>query len=101
MINISMSVNRHIVDQLADVREQIKKLEEQEEKLKAEVSKQMGDADSLGGDEFIARQTVSTRAGSIDAKAMEKAGIKVEKYRKAAVTIYSIRVERREQPEAA
>lgn len=100
MDNIATPVNRHIVDQLADVREQIKQLEAHESDLKSQVSTVMGGADSLGGDEYIARQTISSRAGSIDAKALKSAGVDVDKYRKPGTTIFSIKVERREQPEA-
>lgn len=90
-----MTSNRHIVDQLADVRAQKKVLEAREDELKAEISKQMGGADSLGGDQFIALQKVSTRKGAIDQKAMEVAGIDVAKYRKADVPVYQIVVEPR------
>lgn len=87
--------NRHIVDQLADVRAQMKALKSREDALKAQVSKEMGDADSLGGDQFIARQTLSERAGAVDTSKMKKAGIDVDAYRKASVTVMTIRVEER------
>lgn len=96
MTAISVSGNRHVVDQLADIREQIKSLKAKEDELKDLISKEMGDADSLGGDEFIACQVLSTRKGGLDAKAMEADGIDVAKYRKADVTVYSLRIERRE-----
>lgn len=95
MTAISMSVNRHPVDRLADVGAQIKTLEDLEKSLKDEVSRLMGQADSLGGDEFIARQTVSTRKGGIDDKAAKVAGVDLDQFRKADVTVYTLRVERR------
>jgi hypothetical protein len=88
--------NRHPVDQLAEIRAQIKALQDHEAELKEEISSLMGSADSLGGAEFIAIQKVSTRKGAIDTKAMEKAGIDPDKFRKADVTVYQILVERRE-----
>lgn len=87
--------NRHIVDQLADTRASIKELQARESELKAAVSKQMGDRDSLGGDQFIARQTLSERAGSIDTKAMQAAGIDPDAFRKPASAYVTIRVEER------
>lgn len=100
MNNIATPVNRHPVDQLADIRATIKVLEEREAELKTEVSDLMGSADVLGGDENIARQTVTERAGAIDTKAMAKDGIDIEKYRKPKVTVFSIRTEKRIQGEA-
>lgn len=88
-------VNRHHVDQLADVREKIKNLEEREKTLKAEVSILMGNRDSIGGDEFIARQTLTERAGSVDTTAMKRAGIDVDKYRKPPTAVVTIKCERR------
>jgi len=55
-----MLLNRHIVDQLAEVRAQIKALEAREAELKTQISTAMGSANSLGGDEFIALQKLST-----------------------------------------
>jgi hypothetical protein len=55
----------------------------------------MGGADSLGGDEWIARQTVTERKGSLDEKAMQAAGIDTDRYRKKPSISFMIRVERR------
>lgn len=93
--------NRHIVDQLADVRAEMKTLKAREDELKDAVSKAMGNADSLGGDQFIALQKVSERKGSIDQKAMEAAGVDPERFRKPAVTVYQIVVEPRAMDEVA
>lgn len=87
------AANRHPVDQLADVRAQKKALEEREEALKAEISKLMGSANHLGGDEFIAIQSVSTRKGAIDEAALKSRGIDVP--RKSDVTVFSLKIERR------
>lgn len=92
---ISNSSNRHIVDQLADVRAAIKELQAREDELRTLVSVEMGDGDSLGGSEFIARQVLTKRAGSIDTKAAEAAGIDLSAYRKPDTIVYSIRCERR------
>lgn len=87
--------NRHPVDELADVRAQTKALNEREAELKAEISKRIGSADSLGGDEFIATQVLSTRKGGIDEKAATAAGIDLNRFRKADVVVHTLRVERR------
>jgi hypothetical protein len=89
------NANRHIVDQLADVRAKIKELQDAEKVLKDQVSAAMGSGDSLGGDEFIAWQTISERKGSLDEKALKAAGIDAEKFRKAPVAVVTLRVERR------
>lgn len=91
----TVSSNRHIVDQLADIRATMKSLKADEDTLKGQISEAMGSADSLGGDEFIARQTLTERKGSIDTKAMEAAGIDIERYRKPGVSVYALKVERR------
>lgn len=90
-----MTRNRHIVDQLADIRAQIKDLQAREVEIKEAVSASMGAADSLGGDQFIALQKVSSRKRSIDAAALKKAGIDADKFRKPDVTVYQILVEPR------
>lgn len=100
MNDTSLPVNRHPVDQLADIRFTIKKLQEREDELRSEVSALMGENDSLGGDEYIARQTVANRSGAIDTKALERDGIDVDKYRKAGTIVYTIRCESREQDAA-
>ena len=87
--------NRHPVDELADVRAQIKELKDREDDLKVIISLDMGDGDSLGGDEYIATQTLSTRKGAIDEKALKAAGVNVSDFRKADVTVWSLRLERR------
>lgn len=87
--------NRHPVDQLAEIREQIKALKAREDELRNKVSAMMGAADSLGGDEFIARQSVTIRKGAIDEAAMRASGIDPDDWRKPEVTVYAIRVERR------
>lgn len=95
------ATNRHPVDQLALIRETIKNLQERECELKAEVGTLMGSADSLGGAEFIARQTVSERKGSLDEKALKAAGIDADKFRKPSTSVYSIRLDRRALNEEA
>lgn len=92
---ISNASNRHIVDQLADVRATIKELQAREDELRTLVSVEMGDRDSLGGSEFIAKQVLTKRAGSIDTKAAEAAGIDLSAFRKPDTIVYSIRCERR------
>lgn len=93
--------NRHPVDQLADVRETIKTLQAREAELKDEIGKLMGKADSLGGDEWIARQSLQERKGSIDEARLKAAGIDADAFRKPPVTSIVLRVERRAMPEAA
>lgn len=100
MYEKSTLVNRHSVDQLADVRAKIKALKDDEKALVTEISKAMGADDSLGGDQYIARQAIINRKGSLDTKAMEAAGIDVERYRKPSTVVYQIRVEEREREAA-
>lgn len=98
---IATPVNRHPVDRLADLRAQMKALEAEEKEAAAEVSRLMGDAPSLGGDEFIATQGISERKGSIDAKKLAAAGIDVDAYRGAPSVSVRITLARRVQDEAA
>lgn len=93
--------NRHPVDQLADVRAKIKDLQAREGELKDEIGRLMGDKDSLGGDEWIARQTLQERKGGIDEKALKAAGLDADAFRKPPVTSIVLRVERRAELEAA
>lgn len=101
----SKPTNRHIVDQLADVRAEIKVLETREKSLKDQVGKEMGKSDSLGGDEHIAKQSVSVRKGSIDAEKLQDffdllgRGDSVDDFRKADSIVVTIRVEKRVQEE--
>ncbi|HWE98856.1 MAG TPA: hypothetical protein VG248_03580 [Caulobacteraceae bacterium] len=81
----SVPGNRHVVDLRADVRAQIKDLQKVEENLKAEISRLMGSDDSLGGDEWIASQTLSTRKGAIDEAKATAAGVDLNAFRKPAV----------------
>jgi len=87
--------NRHIVDRLADVRDQIAWLKGVENELKEQVNRLMGSRMSLGGDEYIATKTISWRKGVIDTKLLEADGIDVEKYRKAQSSCMSIKLEER------
>ena len=91
----TLPVNRHPVDLLAETREKIKALQAEEDMLRTEVSVLMGSADALGGDEYVAKQSISTRAGAIDADALKRAGIDVERFRKKPSTVYTIKCERR------
>lgn len=91
------SRNRHPVDQLADVRAEIKRLSAIETDLKAQISTEMGSKDSLGGDEFIAFQTLQERKGGLDEKRIaEHIGVKnLDAYRKPSTTFIMLRVDRR------
>ncbi len=86
-----MLTNSHPVDQLVAIRAQIKALQEAEGALKTEISKAMGAASSLVGDEWIAEQTLTTRKGSIDEKALRAAGINPDQYRKPELPVYTLR----------
>lgn len=97
---IDLPSNRHPVDQLGQIRETIKHLQDREKELREQISTDMGDADSLGGDEFIAKQSVSSRKGAIDTKAMEAAGLDPDRFRKPETTVFTIRTERRVVEEA-
>lgn len=87
--------NRHPVDQLATVRATIKALEARESELKEQISAMMGAADSLGGDEFIARQKLQTRKGALDEKKLEAKLGDLAAYRKKDSTYIVLNVEAR------
>lgn len=87
--------NRHPVDRLADVRAEIKKLQDEETDLKAQITTEMGSSDSLGGDQYIASQALQERKGNIDDAAMKADGLDPEKYRKPASTFIVLKVEPR------
>lgn len=91
----ALKPNRHIVDQLGDVRAEIKVLQARESALKDEISAAMGKADSLGGDEYIASQRLSERKGAIDEKKAALAGIDLDRFRKPPTTVVTLVVERR------
>lgn len=93
--------NRHPVDQLAEVRAQIKVLTELEASLKDAVSTLMGAGDFVEGDEYVAMQSISERKGSIDDKAMKLAGINADDFRKAPVTVYSLKTSPKTAQKAA
>lgn len=103
MNDTATSRNRHPVDRLADVRAEIKKLTEEEGELKARVIGMMGSADSLGGDQYIASQSLQERKGSLDDKKLEKAlGVDdLDAYRKPKTTSIVVKVEPRLSSEAA
>ena len=94
--------NRHPVDRLFDVRQQIKALTEEEADLKAKISVEMGSADSLGGDECIASQSLQERKGGLDeARIAAALGVgNLDDYRKPSSTFVVIRVEQRAQEAA-
>jgi len=96
-MNTASVSNRHIVDQLADIRAQIKELKKDEAACISQISEQMGDSDSLGGDQFIAHQIIYTRKGTIDTARLEAAGIDVDAYRNPEKVTYSIRTQARVQ----
>jgi hypothetical protein len=95
MNDIATSRNRHPVDRLADVRAEIKRLQVEEIDLKAMIQTEMGSADSLGGDQYIASQSLQERKGGIDEAAMKAAGIDLDKYRKSSSTFVLLKVEPR------
>lgn len=65
----SSATNRHPVDQLAEVREQIRTLQDREKEIRDRI---LANPDDLAGDEFAARITTSDTA-TLDRKAIEKA----------------------------
>jgi len=87
--------NRHPVDELADVREAIKALEERADQLKADISRMMGAADALGGDQYIAYQRASKRKGALDAAALEAAFGDLSRYRKPDTVVITLAIEPR------
>lgn len=94
--------NRHPVDQLGDIRRTIKHLQDRESDLKTEISALMGKADSLGGAEYIAVQSLRSRKGGLDeAKIAAALGIaNLDAYRKPDATYVALKVERRAQEDA-
>jgi hypothetical protein len=94
-MNTIAMTNRHPVDELAENREQQKALKQREEALREVVSTMMGSADSLGGSEWIAKQDIVPRKGSLDERALKAAGLDPEKFRKPGSTAFVIRTVRR------
>ncbi len=96
-----MSSNRHPVDQLADVRAEIRRLQAQETELKSTVSMMMGSADSLGGDQYIASQKIMTRKGGLDEAKLSAELGDLAPFRKPDTTVITINVTPRVREEAA
>lgn len=101
----SMPVNRHVVDQLADIRAKIKTLKKDEQscvdEIKAMARTPAGDLDYIAGNEFIASMNESTRKGAINNESLDEFlqfhhSKTIEEFRKAPTTVLSIRLERRE-----
>jgi hypothetical protein len=78
----------------------MKFLGERESELKETISKMMGGADSLGGDEFVCWQKLSVRKGGLDQKALEAAFGDLSRFRKPDSTVLTLRVESRVQEAA-
>lgn len=92
---VTAGSNRHPVDRLHDLRAQIKALEAEEKEAAAAVSKLMAGAGSVGGDEYIATESIGERAGSIDAAKLAKDGIDVDSYRKKSSVVVKITLAKR------
>ncbi|MCF3934319.1 hypothetical protein L1787_12960 [Acuticoccus sp. M5D2P5] len=94
--------NRHCVDRLGLLRAHVKSATALEKDLKNEVCALMGEADSLGGDEFIAQQRLQERKGGLDEKAIAKAlGVdNLDAYRKPSTTSLVLDVKQRVEEEA-
>lgn len=90
-----MPKNRHLVDELADVRFQRKALEERETQLRARVLEEMGDCQTLIGDQFVAYRETQRMRGAIDPARLRKAGIDPVRYRKRGTTFQRIITEPR------
>lgn len=88
-------INRHPVDQLANIRATIKTLQEREAELKLEIGQLMGGHDSLGGAEFIARQKLQTRKGGLDEKKLADKLGNLDAFRKPDSTYIVLSVEPR------
>ena len=95
MNDTALSRNRHPVDRLADVRTQIKVLEQEEADLKAQITTEMGSGDSLGGDEYIAFQSLQTRRGSLDEAKLRPLVGDLAAFRKPETTFIVLKVEPR------
>ena len=90
-----MPKNRHVVDDLADLRFQRKELEERETQLRARVIEEMGTCDTLQGDQFVAHREQQRMRGAIDPARLRKAGIDPARYRKRGITFQRIITEPR------
>lgn len=77
-----MLTNRHIVDQLADVRFQRMALQDREAALRARINRAMEDRTELEGDEFIAFRTETRIPGTIDPKKLRAVGLNPDRFRK-------------------
>jgi cell pole-organizing protein PopZ len=92
-----MPSNRHPVDQLAEVRAQIKALQSREDDLKEQVltrltdNPQRGETQTVDGDDFVAAVSCVERE-TLDRKAVERAlGVKFAKCLKKSTSV-TIRV---------
>ena len=92
---VKPGTNRHPVDQLANIRATIKTLQDREAELKAEIGVLMGERDSLGGDEFIARQELRSRKGGLDEKKLADRIGDLSAFRKSDSTYIVLSVEPR------
>ena len=86
-----MTTNTHAVDQLASIRAQIKALQEAESALKTQISREIGDGQSLVGDEWIAEQSLTARKGGLDEKKLVAAGVDVDAFRKPVSAVLTLR----------
>jgi len=77
----------------------MKEDKERGDALKATIMKMMGDRNSLGGMECIARQDIRERKGNLDEKRIAKAlGVKdLDAYRKPSTTYIVLTVYEREE----
>lgn len=90
-----MYKNRHIVDQLADVRCQRMALQDREAALRARINRAMGDHTELEGDEFIAYRADVRIPGTIDPTKLRAIGLNADRFRKRGSTERRISIEPR------
>lgn len=89
--------NRHQVDRLADVREQIRLLQAEEKALREAIIQEMGDREALGGDQHIVRRSAVEQKGALDTDLLKEAVGTLDSYRKPATTTVRLTIEGREQ----
>lgn len=88
-------INRHPVDQLGAIRQEIKRLQDREIALKENILSQMGSRDALGGAEYIAVRTNQSRKGGLDEAKLRKKLGSLDSYRKPDISFPVLKVERR------
>lgn len=92
-----MNTNRHPADELGDIRAERMALDAREARVRARVMKLMKAGDHLSGDDYVAKWEVQSWRGQLDARALKRAGLNPDKFRKPTTKVDIIRTVRRSE----